>query len=86
MREIYEKAIEEEAPFELPDADIRTMGLKYAQLERKLGEIDRARAVLVHISALCDPRRDKTFWTEWKEFEVAHGNEDTFREMLRIQR
>ncbi|GAX78150.1 hypothetical protein CEUSTIGMA_g5592.t1 [Chlamydomonas eustigma] len=86
MREIYEKAIEEESPFELPDADIRTMGLKYAQLERKLGEIDRARAVLVHISALCDPRRDKAFWTEWKEFEVAHGNEDTFREMLRIQR
>ena len=59
---------------------------RYAQLERKLGEIDRARAILVHISALCDPRRDKAFWAEWKDFEVAHGNEDTFREMLRIQR
>lgn len=23
---------------------------------------------------------------KWREFEIAHGNEDTFREMLRIKR
>ncbi len=86
MREIYETAIEAEPPHELPDADVRTMSLRYAQLEKKLGEVDRARAIFVHASALCDPRRDRGFWTEWKQFEVAHGNEDTFREMLRIQR
>jgi len=28
----------------------------------------------------------KTFWKAWQEFEVHHGNEDTFREMLRIKR
>jgi len=27
-----------------------------------------------------------TFWKEWHDFEVRHGNEDTFREMLRIKR
>jgi pre-mRNA-splicing factor SYF1 len=26
------------------------------------------------------------YWNAWKEFEVAHGNEDTFKEMLRIKR
>lgn len=26
------------------------------------------------------------FWQIWKEFEIAHGNEDTVREMLRIKR
>jgi pre-mRNA-splicing factor SYF1 len=56
LREIYESAIELEPPEDLPEADVRTMGLQYAQLERKLGEVDRARAILVHISALCDPR------------------------------
>jgi len=86
VREIYETAIEAEPPHELPDEDVRSLALRYAQLERKLGEIDRARAIFIHASALCDPRRDKTFWSEWKQFEVAHGNEDTFREMLRIQR
>ena len=28
----------------------------------------------------------KSFWKVWQEFEVRHGNEDTFREMLRIKR
>ena len=26
------------------------------------------------------------FWKAWHDFEVKHGNEDTFREMLRIKR
>jgi hypothetical protein len=26
------------------------------------------------------------YWEKWKEFEEEHGNEDTFRELLRIQR
>ena len=59
---------------------------RYAALERRLGEIDRARAIYVHASALADPKRDPGFWSEWNGFEVAHGNEDTFREMLRIRR
>eukprot|EP00983_Pelagomonas_calceolata_P124918 1161160-Pelagomonas_calceolata.AAC.4 len=48
--------------------------------------IDRARAIFVHASTLANPRVDHKFWLDWKQFEVAHGNEDTFREMLRIQR
>jgi len=34
----------------------------------------------------CDPRIDHEFWKLWHDFEVQHGNEDTFREMLRIKR
>lgn len=26
------------------------------------------------------------FWQTWHNFEVQHGNEDTFKEMLRIKR
>ena len=33
-----------------------SMCLKYAELEAKLGEIDRARAVYVHGSQMSDPR------------------------------
>ena len=51
-----------------------------------MGEIDRARAIYVHAASLSDPRVDEAFWTEWKDFEVAYGNEDTYREMLRIRR
>lgn len=86
VREIYEMAIEAEPPYGLSDDDTRTMCLRYAALERRLGEIDRARAILVHASAISDPQSQPQFWSEWNDFEVKHGNEDTFREMLRIKR
>jgi pre-mRNA-splicing factor SYF1 len=62
------------------------MCLKFAEMERRLGEIDRARAIYGHASQFCDPRTNAPFWQKWEAFEVQHGNEDTFKEMLRIKR
>lgn len=45
-----------------------------------------ARAILRHGSQFADPKVSLKYWKFWHEFEVAHGNEDTFREMLRIKR
>ncbi|CAG0878572.1 unnamed protein product [Darwinula stevensoni] len=80
-REIYERAIEA-----LSEGEAREMCLQFADLERKLGEIDRARAIYAHCSQMCDPRMTAHFWQTWKDFEIRHGNEDTMREMLRIKR
>lgn len=80
-RPIYERAIAA-----LPDSDAKDMCLKFAEMERRLGEIDRARAIYGHASQFCDPRTSPAFWTKWEGFEVQHGNEDTFKEMLRIKR
>lgn len=80
-RPIYERAIAA-----LPDREARDMCLKFAEMERRLGEIDRARAIYGHASQFCDPRTTPAFWSKWEAFEVQHGNEDTFKEMLRIKR
>jgi len=80
-RPIYEKAIEV-----LNEEQSREMCMRFADLERKLGEIDRARALYAYCSQICDPRSTASFWQSWKEFEITHGNEDTVREMLRIKR
>ncbi|KAF8842567.1 protein prenylyltransferase [Paxillus ammoniavirescens] len=80
-RPIYERALEV-----LPDKQTAEMCLRFAALERKLGEIDRARAVYAHASQFCDPRVNPKFWAEWNSFEIETGSEDTFREMLRIKR
>ncbi|XP_064355470.1 pre-mRNA-splicing factor SYF1 [Dromaius novaehollandiae] len=80
-RPIYEKAIEV-----LADEHAREMCLRFADMECKLGEIDRARAIYGYCSQICDPRITATFWQTWKDFEIRHGNEDTIREMLRIKR
>lgn len=62
------------------------MCLKFAEMERRLGEIDRARAIYGHGSQFCDPRTNAPFWRKWEVFEVNHGNDDTFAEMLRVKR
>ncbi|KAI1915093.1 pre-mRNA-splicing factor syf1 [Ophidiomyces ophidiicola] len=80
-RPIYERAIAA-----LPDNEAKEMCLKFAEMERRLGEIDRARAIYGHASQFCDPRTNAGFWQKWEAFEVQHGNEDTFKEMLRIKR
>lgn len=70
----------------LPDRQTAEICLRFATLERKLGEIDRARAIYAHASQFCDPRVNPAFWSEWNSFEIETGSEDTFREMLRIKR
>jgi pre-mRNA-splicing factor SYF1 len=80
-RSIYERAIAT-----LPDVEARDMCLKFADMEKRLGEIDRARAIYGHASQFCDPRTSPNFWAKWDQFEIQHGNEDTYKEMLRIKR
>ncbi|KAG6854942.1 pre-mRNA-splicing factor syf1 [Blastosporella zonata] len=80
-RPIYERALEV-----LPDRQTADMCLRFAAMERKLGEIDRARAIIAHASQFCDPRVNPDFWAHWHSFELDTGSEDTFKEMLRIKR
>lgn len=80
-RQIFEKAITL-----LPDKYVKGFCLRYANLEKKLGEIDRTRAIYVHCSQFCPPAQNSDFWEEWSKFEVDHGNVDTVREMFRIKR
>lgn len=80
-RPIYERAIAA-----LPDMEAKEMCLKFADMEKRLGEVDRARAIYGHASQFCDPRTNSDFWARWEQFEVQHGNEDTFKEMLRMKR
>ena len=54
--------------------------------ETSLGEIDRSRSIYQYASQFCDPRIVVSFWKKFHDFEVGHGNEETFREMLRIKR
>eukprot|EP00967_Tisochrysis_lutea_P043426 scaffold52467_cov30-Tisochrysis_lutea.AAC.5 len=51
-RDIYELAISQ-----LPSSELATMCLRYANLERKLGEIDRARAIYAHGAQEVDPSK-----------------------------
>ena len=71
-----------------PD-QVLDIGLKFAGIEKKLGEIDRCRGIFVHLSQFCDPSKPEhknNFWKLFEDFESTHGNPDTYEEMLRVQR
>ncbi len=83
-RQLFEKAFEI-----LQGPDLIQMGLRFAKLERKLGEIDRARGIYQHLSQFCNPRlkeNEEVFWNLWEKFEVYHGNEDTYSDYMRFKR
>nr|RHY26319.1 hypothetical protein DYB32_008051 [Aphanomyces invadans] len=82
VRSIYERAMSH-----LPNETVWQLGLEFSAFEAALGELTRARAVLNHISQCCDPRvSEESFWSKWHAFEIEHGNEETFLDMLRIKR
>lgn len=56
-------------------------------METNLGEIERARGVLAHISQFTDPRDDSdALWADWEKFEVEYGDKDSYKEFMRIKR
>lgn len=80
-RPIFERAINA-----LPESDAKEACLEFITVELKLGEVDRARALYGYGSQFCDPRTSPEYWTKWHDFELEYGNEDTYKEMLRIKR
>jgi len=80
-RPIYESAIAL-----LDDAAAGSLCLDFAETETSLGDINRARAVYQHGSQFANPKRVPQYWTAWQSFEEQYGNEDTYRDMLRMQR
>lgn len=81
------RAIFEAALQKLSEDEIIRIALKYSELEKNLGEIDRARAVYIYASQFTDPKDDSDgLWAVWEGFEVQFGSKDSYKEYLRIKR
>jgi len=82
-RDIYQEAIEK---LSKDAASAVKMCRDFAKMEIGLQQIERARAIYTYGAQSADPRRMPEYWKDWNDFEIANGNEETFREMLRIKR
>ncbi len=83
-RNVFSKALDN-----LDGDQIIEIGLKFASIECKLGEIDRARGIFLHLSQFCDPEKEEfisEFWEKWEKFELEHGNVETYQEMESTKR
>uniref|UniRef100_A0A7S1ESR0 Suppressor of forked domain-containing protein n=1 Tax=Timspurckia oligopyrenoides TaxID=708627 RepID=A0A7S1ESR0_9RHOD len=84
-RDVFERAIRM-----LKDVEnVLSFTVVFSRIEVSLGEIDRARSILKHASQIANPDDEtvtKEFWDAWNDFELQHGSEDSFRDMLRMKR
>lgn len=80
-RPVFERAINS-----LPATHLKDICLDFIAVELKLGEIERVRSLYAYSSQFCDPRTTEDFWEKWSQFELEYGNEETYKEMLRIKR
>lgn len=85
MRSAYEKAAAD-PHFSMPQ--ILSIGLRFAEFEKAQREIVRARSLFKHFALLGNPKSHlfADVWASWEKFEVEHGNEELFSNMLRIKR
>jgi pre-mRNA-splicing factor SYF1 len=81
-RDIYQDALDKLDD----DKSVAHLCLDFVKMETSLQQIDRARGIFAYGAQLADPRRLPEYWKTWNEFEIAHGNEETFRDMLRVKR
>lgn len=83
-REIYTKAVESMKDSQL----LKQLCLEFADLEEKLGEIDRSRSIFVHCSKFCNPddTKQSDFWTVWENFEKKNGNKESLLDLFKIKR
>jgi len=91
-RQIFERAFTL-----LSGPELIQVGLRFAKVERKLGEVERARNVYTHLSQFCNPlglhqgegatsNWSQVFWSVWEKFEIQHGDEDSYTDYARVKR
>ncbi|ODV59302.1 mRNA splicing protein SYF1 ASCRUDRAFT_77363 [Ascoidea rubescens DSM 1968] len=90
-RIIYENIISHE---DLPNNYIIKFVLSFKNFEVKLGEVVRGRELLKYGCELLlkpSPLQEngkiyEKYWKEWREFELNYGDENTFKEMIKMKR
>lgn len=84
-REVYTKAVEDR---HLTTPNIIQLCLRFIDFEISNKEFARVRALFKYAGGLSNPQQHmaKPVWKAWEEFEVEHGSEDAYKQMLKYKR
>lgn len=84
-REEFVNAVEDQ---HLTTPNTLDLCLRFIKFETTNLELTRARALFRYAGGLGNPQHHmmKTTWRAWEEFELEHGTEDTYKQMLKFKR
>lgn len=83
VRRTFEDAIQK---FSKNDKLVIEFCMEYCGFEQRLGQLERGRKLLAHGSQYANPKKFEYFWDFWKNYEISHGNEETYKNMKRVRR
>lgn len=81
VKELYEECIQL-----LPNSKAIHFVLDFAKLEEQLKEFEKCKTILRFGARLIHPSKNLLLWDYWSEFELRHGDKETYKDMLKMRR
>ncbi|KAL7664729.1 Pre-mRNA-splicing factor SYF1 [[Candida] zeylanoides] len=82
-RAIYESIMSDAA---LSYPQLVQFAFRFIEFETTNNQFTRVRSVFKYLAGLKPPSESDTVWDKWEAFELTHGDENTFKDMLRFKR
>jgi pre-mRNA-splicing factor SYF1 len=82
-RAIYESIMSDAA---LSYPQLVQFAFRFIEFETTNNQFTRVRLVFKYLAGLKPPSESDTVWDKWEAFELTHGDENTFKDMLRFKR
>lgn len=85
QREIYSESLQDK---HLTLPQVIEFGLEFISFETKYKQLSRARALFKHLAGFRNPDSHimSKVWSQWQKFELEHGTEETYKQMLKFKR
>lgn len=73
---------------QLTKLHVIAIALKYIEFEESKSQFERVRALFAYAGCLGNPDLPpmQRLWIQWEQFELKHGNENSYKKMLRAKR
>lgn len=85
VREVFAKAVEDQ---HLTIPNTVDVCLRFIKFEISANDFPRVRALFKYATGLASPQQHtmKQAWKSWEEFELEHGDEESYKQMLKYKR
>ncbi|KAH3900325.1 uncharacterized protein SCODWIG_01701 [Saccharomycodes ludwigii] len=80
------RSLYEECLLSIPNSKCADFIIDFAKLEIAVNEFTRARAILKYGVQLASVLTFAKVWDFWREFELDHGDRNTFKDILKLKR